>query len=238
MGVELGEIATGLPFAASIAMTTGIGVLRQGRRRTALNEAIHELRRPLQALALSLPADSGAARASGSALRMAAGALERLEREVNGESVAAVAELVEIGPLMEAAQARWRPRAERAGRSLTLRWNGDEPVVWADAEELARAVDNLISNGFEHGRGAIEIVVADDRERLRIAVRDSGPNGRRAGSARIWSGIGPSAADPRHGHGLRVVRRVAARHGGSFRLRHRRHGSEARLELPLAVGER
>ena len=75
MAVELGEIAAGLPFAASIAMTTGIGALREGRRRTSLNEAIHELRRPLQALALALPDDSGAVPGSGSALRMAAGAL-------------------------------------------------------------------------------------------------------------------------------------------------------------------
>jgi len=238
MAVELGEIAAGLPFAASIAMTTGISALREGRRRTTLNEAIHELRRPLQALALSLPAEPEAARASGSALRMVAGALERLEREINGEAVAPVAELVEIGPLMEAALGRWRPRAAQTGRSLSLRLNGGRPVVWADAEELAQAVDNLISNGFEHGRGTVEIVVAEERDRLRIAVRDSGPRRRRAESARIWSGIGPSATDPRHGHGLRVVRRVAARHGGSFRLRLRRHGSEARLELPMAGGER
>jgi len=38
----------------------------------------------------------------------------------------------------------------------------------------------------------------------------------------------------RHGHGLRIVRRVAARHGGSFRLRRSPSGTEACLELPLS----
>ena len=238
MAVELGEIAAGLPFAASIAMATGISTLREGRRRASLNEAIHELRRPLQALMLSLARESDEAEASGSALRMAATALERLEREVNGERLEPVERSVRVRLLVEAAVARWQPWAAESGRPLRLCWEAAEPVLRADGEELSGAVDNLISNGFEHGTGAVEIVVAEERDRLRIAVRDSGPSRRRAESARIWDGIGPSAAGRRHGHGLRIVRRVAARHGGGFRFRRCRDGSEARLELPLAGGER
>lgn len=238
MAVELGEIAAGLPFAASIAMTTGIGALREGRRRTSLNEAIHELRRPLQALALALPDDSGATPASGSAMRMAAGALERLEREVNGEPPESVAERVEIRPLIETTVARWRPLAAPAGRSLRVSWRAAAPAIWADAEEIERAVDNLISNGFEHGRGIVEIVVAENRDRLRIAVRDGGTAGRRAGSRHMRAEIVPPAPRRRHGHGLRVVRRAVRRHGGSFHLRLSREGSEARLELPLSGGGR
>lgn len=236
MAIELSEIAAGLPFAASIAMATGIGTLREGRRRTSLNEAIHELRRPLQTLALSLPEESEASGASGSALRMAASALDRLDREVNGEPAELVRERVRVRPMVAAAVARWNSRVTESGRALRLSWEAADPALWGEGEELARAVDNLISNGFEHGTGAVEILVAEERDRLRIAVRDGGPGRRRAESARIWGEIGRSG--PRHGHGLRIVRRVAARHGGSFRLRRRRDGSEARLELPLAGGER
>ena len=42
----------------------------------------------------------------------------------------------------------------------------------------------------------------------------------------------------RHGHGLPVVRRVAAAHGGRFVLRRSEQGSLAVLELPLAADER
>ena len=37
----------------------------------------------------------------------------------------------------------------------------------------------------------------------------------------------------RHGHGLRVVRRIAAAHRGDFRLRRSERGTEAVIELPV-----
>jgi hypothetical protein len=41
----------------------------------------------------------------------------------------------------------------------------------------------------------------------------------------------------RHGHGLRVVRRTAAAHGGRFELRCSQSRTEAVLELPLLDGK-
>jgi two-component sensor histidine kinase len=38
----------------------------------------------------------------------------------------------------------------------------------------------------------------------------------------------------RHGHGLRLVRRIAARHEGTFALHRGELGTSAVLELPLA----
>jgi signal transduction histidine kinase len=235
MPVELAEIAAGLPFAASFAMATGISALREGRRRSALNEAVHELRRPLQALAFSLPPGAGDGEAAESALRMTAAAVDRLDREINGEPAAASAEAVPIGPLVEAALARWQPRAAVAGRSLELAWAAVEPVLPGCEEDLVQALDNMISNGFEHGRGPVEIEVREEDGRLRLAVRDGGPKDRK----RSWPRRGPDRRPRgRHGHGLRIVRRVAARHGGGFRLRRIGAGTEARLDLPLAEGRR
>jgi signal transduction histidine kinase len=234
MPVELAEIAAGLPMAASFAMATGITARREGRRRSALNEAVHELRRPLQALAFSLPPDAGEGKAAESALRMAAAAVERLDREINGEPAAVPAEPVLVRPPVAAALARWRPHAAALDRSLELTWAAAEPVLQGQEQELVQALDNMISNGFEHGRGPIEIEVREDGGRLWLAVRDGGPKDgrrlrRRHGRDRRSRG--------RHGHGLRIVRRVATRQGGSFRLRRSGEGTEARLDLPLA-GER
>ena len=59
--------------------------LRAGRRRSALNEALHELRRPLQAIALAvLGPRVGAPPVSRARCELAAAALERLDREING----------------------------------------------------------------------------------------------------------------------------------------------------------
>lgn len=232
--VELAEIAAGVPFAASFAMATGIGALRRSRRRSALNEAVHELRRPLQTLALSLPPDPDGGEAAGSALRMAAAAVERLDREINGEPGTASAEAVSVGPLVDAALARWRPRAAIAGRLLRLNWKASEPVVPGSEEDIAQALDNMISNGFEHGCGPVEIEVREERGRLRLSVCDGGPEDGGRSRRRDADRRSPG----RHGHGLRIVRRVAARHGGSFRLRRSVGGTEARLDLPLAEGRR
>jgi len=230
MPVELAEIAAGLPFAASFAMASGLTALREGRRRSTLNEAIHELRRPLQALAFSLSPDPGSGEAAESALRMAAAAVDRLDREINGEAAMAPAEPVPIGPLVEAALVRWRPRAAAAGRSLDLTWEAADPVVSGDETDLVQALDNVISNGFDHGRGRVEVGVRETGGHLRIAVRDGGPGDGERTRRRPAPG--------RHGHGLKIVRRVAARHGGSFRLRRSPDGTEAQLDLPLAEGRR
>lgn len=236
MPVELAQVAAGLPVAASLAMATGISAVREGRRRSSLNEAIHELRRPLQALALSLPADACAAEAMESALVMAAAAVDRLDREINGVAAPSAPEPVAVRPIVEFAIERWRARAAAEGRSLQLRWSAGEPELRGDEVELAQAVDNLISNAFEHGAGGIAVEVRRAGDSVRVEIRDGGgaeavaKPARRRGRDR--------GARRRHGHGLRIVRRVAARHGGSFRLRRTAQGSGARLVLPLAGGPR
>jgi signal transduction histidine kinase len=229
MAVELAEIAAGLPFAASLAMAGGISAFREGRRRTSLNEALHELRRPLQVLALSLPADS---RAVGSALQMAGAAVEQLEREVNGSTAAAPAEQVSIRPLLTSAVDRWRPRAAVEGRSLELIWAAAECELRGDRTELSQALDNLISNALEHGAGEVTVEVCQEAGLLRVTVRNRGSSLAKP-DRRVRVFRARRNMRRRHGHGLRIVRRVAARHGGSFRLAHSVSGSEARLDLPL-----
>jgi signal transduction histidine kinase len=230
MAFELSELAGGLPVAASLAMATGMTRLREGRRRTSLNEAMHELRRPLQGLALSLSAGPAASKAAESCLQMAVAAIERLDREINGGA------MVSVGPVTlrataESALERWRPAAAAAGRSLTLRLSAGDLAGRVGGEELGRALDNLISNALEHGTGAVLVEVRAEGGGLRVVVRDGGParNGRGPHGACVRDRL---AGRDRHGHGLRIVRRVAARHGGSFSLRHSPAGTEARLDLP------
>jgi hypothetical protein len=82
---ELAEIAVGWPLAATMAAVAAAQGLRNGRRRGALNEALHELRRPLQAIALAGAGGTvGSPPVVESSVRLAAAALERLDREVNG----------------------------------------------------------------------------------------------------------------------------------------------------------
>ncbi len=184
--IEVAEIVAGWPLAATMAAVVATQGLRAGRRRGALNEALHELRRPLQAIALAGTGNGGSLPLLESSVRLAAAALERLDHEVNGGVLQRPAEAVEVRPLLEAAVRRWQARASLGGGSLSLRWRAGHAVVIGDRVELP----------------------ADVIARL---------SGRR-----------------RRGHGLVVVRQVAAAHKGRFALRRSERGSLALLELPLA----
>jgi signal transduction histidine kinase len=234
---ELAQVTAAWPLAASFAAAAAARGLRVGRRRTALNEALHELRRPLQALALASPPT--AAREPSAfewSLQMAAAALERLDREINGEAVAVPPAPVRFEALLAAAARRWQGRAALAGGSLDHRWRAGAATVDGDRCGLAQALDNLIVNAIEHGGPEIVVEASVCCGRLRVSVADSGRASRppsRRGPAEL---IDRLRGRGRHGHGLRVVRRTAAAHGGDFNLRCSGRGTEAVLELPFSSG--
>jgi signal transduction histidine kinase len=221
------------PLAASMAVVLTVQ-LRAGRRRGAMNEALHELRRPLQAIAL---AGSGGGPGVESSIELAAVALERLDREINGGPIAAVRAAVLPRPLLQAAVGRWKARAVLSGASLELRWRAGDAILSGDRSGLSQALDNLIVNAIEHGGPSIVVEARMRGDCLRVSVADSGmasrPRERRDSPAAV---IARLSGRNRRGHGLPVVRRVAADHGGRFVLRRSEQGSLAVLELPLAAG--
>jgi signal transduction histidine kinase len=229
VAVELAEVAAGLPVAASLALAGGITSLREGRRRTALNEAIHELRRPLQVLSLALPTDASKASPVESSLQLATVALERLDREVNGASLDEMETEVSVADLIEEAERRWRQPASCNGARLEVDRNGEDLRVEGNRFDLAQALDNLLSNAIEHGGGRVRIQWRRECDWVRVSISDAGrPRGAKAKGARL-----PSKRQRRRGHGLRVVGRIARRHGGSFTLSRAPYGAKASLCLPL-----
>ncbi|MET0558495.1 MAG: ATP-binding protein [Solirubrobacterales bacterium] len=227
MDLSLDQVAAGWPLAASLAALTVRGA-REERRRRALNEHLHELRRPLQALALAAPRSAGSD-AVGSSLRLATDALQRLDGEINGGSAPAVTAPVPLEPLLRSSLARWRARAELGGSSVQLRWRAGEAVVAGDAGLLEQALDNLLVNAIEHGGAAIVVEARWQGASAVVAVIDTGPRTPRRRPAE-WLGRRPDRR--RHGHGLKVVRRIAAEHGGGFELRRSPGRTEALLRLP------
>src|SRR5689334_22853417 len=157
MAVELAQVAAGLPVAASFALAGGITSFREGRRRTALNEAVHELRRPLQVLSFALPDGSRKAARVESALELATVALERLDREINGGTLEKVVAEVPVNALIDEAVQRWKHPAAESESTLRREWNGPETFVQGDRFDLAQALDNLLSNAIEHGSGEVRI---------------------------------------------------------------------------------
>jgi signal transduction histidine kinase len=221
-------------MAAAVAAQS----LRAGRRRLALNEALHELRRPLQAVAFAVGRGSDGADAGQDSIELAAAALDRLDREINGGPSTPVWGAVDGAELIQSAVARWQARIRLADGSLEMRWNAGGALLRGDRHALGQALDNLIVNAIDHGGPTIVVAGRLREGRLRIAVVDSGraarPRSRRNSPVQA---IARLSGQQRHGHGLAVVRRVAADHGGSFALRHAEQGSLAVLELPLVGAE-
>lgn len=227
---SLTESLPAWPLIAVIAAVAVAGV-RDGRRRNALNEAVHELRRPLQAIALA-----GVPDLDGS-VRLAAAALERLDCQINGRSLGGATGQVELKSLLAAAVRRWQGRERLSDASLHLRWQADADVFAGDPAALGQALDNLIVNAIEHGGPRIVVEARSTRRWLRISVLDSGrasrPQSRTGSPAETLARL---TGRRRHGHGLNVVRRVAATHDGRFSLRTCPQGSAAVIELPLGSG--
>ncbi len=158
-----------------MAATVAAQGLRAGRRRTALNEALHELRRPLQAVALA--SGPGVAAAGGDEARSS-----WRRRRWNGSTARSTADRIRAGQgatvdCRVAGPVGGRPLAgagEPRRRLAELRWSagqGDRrgrPVaLGAGARQPDRQRDRA-------RRAAIVVEARRLRGRLRIAVVDSG----------------------------------------------------------------
>ncbi len=216
----------GWPLALVLASVAIAERARSARRRGVLNRALHELRRPLQALALA-----GGGLRHGQ-LEAAIGALEDLDREINGGARRTVAR-IEAGALARAAIERWRGAVLGAGRAIELRWSVEPVLVECDPALISRALDNLIANSLEHGSGTVRLSGSRRPGRVRFHVCDGA-----AGSSLPPSGAPRRGCarrgDPRRGHGLELVAEVAAKHGGRFGVSIEAGGASSVIELPLA----
>jgi signal transduction histidine kinase len=223
-------VTAGWPLAGMLAMVLLSERLRAGRRRQALNRSLHELRRPLQLLALAPQRGAGPA-----PVDLAIAALAQLDREVNGGG-GEPPRVVPARELVCEAVGRWRARAAMAGGSIALRWRAGGAPVLADAAQLSQALDNLIVNALQHGGPRVIVDAREVADRLRISVADDGrvarQPSRNCAPAEVIARL--TGRRHHHGHGLEVVRSVAAAHRGRFALQRSEQGSVAVLDLPLA----
>jgi signal transduction histidine kinase len=212
-------LAAGWPAAIAVTAALLAARARARRRREDLEAAIHELRRPLQALSLSPPRCSrpGGRACQGRAgvhLSGALSALGDLERAI-GEGLPAL----RLRPLA----LRALERCPGAGDSATLSWAAGDARVLADPARLGGALDNLLENALEHGRPPLRVSASICAGGVRLVIA----NGVTAGPD---SGVGGRG----RGHGLGIVSTTVRAHGGRFLFDRGDRAATAMLELPLA----
>ena len=167
---------------------------------------------------------------------MAAAALERLDREINGEPAPPAGARSSCERSLRRGGRPLAGAGALGGGSLELRWRAGEAMVDrrpGRARAGARQPDRQRDRARRAGRSSSRRDVRGGS--VRIAVADSGralpAESRRGSPAEL---IARLAGRRRRGHGLRVVRRIAADARRALRPAPLRAAARAVLELPLA----
>jgi signal transduction histidine kinase len=216
-----------------------------GEAREALARAVHDLCGPLtviRGLCAVLGRDEprpdrrrGLALIDGEALRLATGLQDLLRLAVDGAERRRGA--VALGSLVASVVERHSAVAAARGLRLTARAAGEPLTVRGDADELLRALDNLVQNALRHCTEGGEVRVAVSRRgpRAHVRVRDEGPGVAARDRDRIFR-PGERGSAPRgagRGLGLAIARGIAEAHGGRLTLDPVGPGACFRLTLPL-----
>ena len=179
------------------------------RRAVRLNRALHELRRPLQAISLSIDGEHPDLVCAGACLEQVRGALEELDAAINRRVLSRPRIRTAAAGVAAALEDRWRFAAVDVSAPV-----GAAELV-ADPVALGAALDNLVANAIEHGGGEVRVRALSSAGAVRFEVRDDG-----TGTAAAVGGLRDSSrrrpADPRHGHGLALAAATAAGIGGTL----------------------
>ena len=235
--------------------TVGASVTRQGGVDTflldtresdsalqALSLAARELRDPLTAIMVSAEALNG----EDSQLALLNRGLHQLLRLIGNMSdagrtpSASRQETMDVDALFSEIFDKASALAETAGITIRYQGLGAPLLCLADAEQLERAVLNLISNAlkFVPAGGSIDASLSKAGKMLRFSIRDNGPGFAKnlLGSAFSRYLRQPCIEDGRNGLGLGMVRvrTAAASHGGAV-LIDQPDGGGARVTMTMAI---
>lgn len=216
----LREFVANTDHDLTIPLTVLLGELAEMRRRVQAGGAVDAAR--VEAAAQEADYMASLVRNLGVAARLEAGEPEIARAPVD------------LNALVVRVVARHRPIAAAAG--VALEFSVPEEVVLVDGDEtlLEQAASNLVHNAVRHHRRGGHAAVTLEAPKVPggtfvLTVRDDGPGLSDAERKRLCGGESDvEAARPRVGGrvglGLRIVRKVAERHGLQFRLLARSEG--------------
>ncbi|HET7085983.1 MAG TPA: HAMP domain-containing sensor histidine kinase [Rhizomicrobium sp.] len=137
-------------------------------------------------------------------------------------------------------------RAEETGIQLVKTMPREPLILHADPRACKQILLNLLSNAVKFTRkgGSVEVLVSETRDRISLAVRDTGVGIPADLLSRIGQAFEQASNDPMlaregTGLGLALVKALVAQHGGSVRFESRENiGTTVTVELPRAQRNR
>lgn len=219
--------------AVGIGAATVLWV-RLARHLEAVTRACHEVRGPLTAVRLGLELrqlSHARLRAIELELGRASAALDDLSapRPRRGPT-----EAVDVADLVGSSVEAWQAVAAAQGATLKLGRGPGSLVVAGERLRLAQAVGNLLANAIEHGGGRVDVAVLAGDGTVRVEVIDGGSGLSAPVDQLVRRGRGRGQRE--RGHGLGIVTRIAALHGGRLAAAPSQRGARLVLELPAAPG--
>jgi signal transduction histidine kinase len=230
------------------AMLDRIGLLMEDVRRVSDNIA-HDLRTPLARLRNRLEElhlqTSGTGANSEDIEQAVAEAdrllntfnallrIARIESQHGGESFTAVA----MDDLVRDVAELYEPLMEEKRQSLAMQLHGDVHVS-GDRDLLFQAIANLLDNATKYtpAGGNIQIDLARENEKGRLAIADSGPGIPEAAHEKVFQRffrLEQSRTTPGNGLGMSLVAAVVTLHRMSIRLENNRPGLRVVIEFPV-----
>ena len=211
----------------------------------ALDRLVHDLFGPLTVirgvcatLARDEPRDerrAGLALIDAETVRLAAG-LDGLARAASAPPDGARPRgPVCLATLAASAVERHRPAGAERGVAVVARVRAAPTTVTAAAEDLRRALDNLVQNALRHCAWEVRLTVGRRAGWAYVRVADDGAGVAPGDLERIFR-PGDRGSAPRgagRGLGLAIARELAEAHGGRLTLDSVGAGAAFRLALPL-----
>ena len=227
-------------------------------RRRMVAQVSHDLRTPLASMqgyleSLQIKKDSLTAEQRDEFLRIALRQGKRL-----GDMLGELFELANLearesrlepepfalSELVHDAVAKYRPKVEEAGVTLTLALAPDTPFAYGDIAMTERVLDNLLDNAIRYSPpgGTVTVSAIATDGHVAVSVRDSGPGIADDHFPRLFDPFyraDSSDKSGRHaGLGLAIAKRIMDMQGGSISAANADDGpgSIFQFELPLHCG--
>lgn len=134
-----------------------------------------------------------------------------------------VREPVDLAELVRDAADMFLPRATQEDVTIQVVTPAQPPAAWGSSDELARLVENLMSNAVKYTTdgGAVTVSLREVGDKVELVVADEGLGISRTDLQSLFTeffrSTNPDALEvPGTGLGLSIVQRIVARHNGTI----------------------
>jgi signal transduction histidine kinase len=185
------------------------------------------------------PADVRDAREQAARLEQLAADLLDLSR-IATDGAGAARQPLDLVQLARESSEPFASRAEQRGIVFTLNLPGIPVIVQSNAEQLRRAIGNLLDNAvkFTPSGGAVTVTVLERHQRSEFVLEDTGIGIPPDELPRLFGRFHRArnaAAYPGNGLGLAIAKAIIEQQGGAIRAESTSHGTRFTFWLPLSV---